>query len=185
MKKNIIDLIGIMLKIIPSFIIVFLYDIVKPYSQSVFTIIRYCLVKRLCKSVGDQVIIGSNVTIKHWRGIVIGNRVSIHDFSYIDGFGGISIGDDVSIAHNCTLISSHHTWSDQSLPIRLNPIEKRPISIEDNIWIACDVRILGGSIIRSNIIIGAGSIVGKEMKGNGIYFGHPAKFHRYLYENIE
>lgn len=169
-------------RILPRFLVVFIYDFIKPYSQAVFTGIRYCICKRLCKSVGSKVIIGSNVTFKHWSEISIGNGVSIHDFSYVDGYGGILIGDDVSVAHNCTLISSHHTWQSREMPIRLNPVEKRSIKLGNNIWIGCDVRILGGTEIGNDVIIGAGTVVTKSVPDNGIYFGSPMRFYKKLFQ---
>ena len=181
MKAVGVAVVYFLFRILPSFLIVFFYDLIKPFSQPAFTILRYCICKRLCGRVGRDVVIGSNVTIKHWKGIKLGNGVSIHDFSYIDGYGGVDIHDQVSIAHSCTVISAHHTWGDRSLPIRLNPIEKRSVVIEDNVWIGCDVRILGGSKIGRDTIIGAGSIVSKELQENGIYFGSPVKFYKNVY----
>lgn len=148
--------------------------------------IRYCIVKNLCASAGQKVIIGSNVTIKNWRGITIGNNVSIHDGSYIDGYGGITIGNDVSIAHHCSLLSTSHTWADAGRPIRLNPVESRPLVIGNNVWIGCGVRILAGIEISDNVIIGAGSLVTKNLKQNGIYIGSPARFYKPVYpDSIE
>lgn len=185
MKYKLISCVVAFLRLFPKGMIIFFYDLIKPFSQPFFTGIRYCIFKRLCKSVGKKVIIGSNVTVKHWQGIAIGDNVSIHDFSYIDAYGGIVIGNEVSIAHNCTLISSHHTWGIPEVAIRMNPIEKRAITLGSNIWLGCAVRILGGAVLEDNVIVGAGTIVSKKLEENGIYFGSPVRLHKRLYDTLE
>ncbi|RYZ94737.1 MAG: acyltransferase [Sphingobacteriaceae bacterium] len=170
--------------ILPKGLLVFLYDAVKPFSQKFFLGIRYCILKNLCSSVGDKVIIGSNVTFKNWAGISIGSNVSIHDGCYVEGYGGITIGKNVSIAHQCSLLSTSHTWNDRDTPIRLNPVEKQPLTIKNNVWIGCGVRILGGVTIGSDSIVGAGSIVTKTLPKNGIYKGSPAKFYKAVYPPV-
>ena len=70
--------------------------------------------------------------------------MSIHSFSYIDAYGKIDIGNNVSIANHTTLISSDHTWQDNDKPIKYNQVTPKKIIIEDDIWIAAGVRVLGG-----------------------------------------
>ena len=131
--------------------------------------------------VGQKVIIGTNVTIKNWEGISMGDNVSIQDGSYLDGYGGISIGSNVSIAHHCSLLSTSHTWADPTIPIRINPVENRPLVIMNNVWLGCAVRVMGGVYIERDVIVGAGSIVTKKLAPNGIYMGAPAKFYKAVY----
>lgn len=176
-----VKIVSLFFRILPAGLVVFIYDMVKPFSHKLFYGIRYCVLKRLCKQVGEKVIIGSNVTIKHWDNIVIGSGVSIHEFSYIEGYGHVSIGSNVSIAHNCSIISFTHTWADKSLPIRLNPCLMQPVIIKNNVWIGCDVRILGNVTIESDVIVGAGTVVTKGLKANGIYIGNPPDFHKAVY----
>ncbi|ASZ12391.1 acyltransferase [Chitinophaga pendula] len=182
--NTIINIIVSILKVLPAGLSVFFYDCIKPYSQKPFLLFRYCICKRLLGSLGQQVIIGPNVTIKHWKSIHIGTGVSIHDYSYMDGYGTIRIGNDVSIAHNCTLISSSHTWNNQSLPIRKNPVARQAITIEPNVWLGCDVRVMGGVTISKDVIVGAGSVVTKSLDTNGIFFGSPAAFYKPLYSRV-
>jgi acetyltransferase-like isoleucine patch superfamily enzyme len=165
----------------PRFLLVFFYDAIKPFSQKFFLGLRYCIIKNLFKTTGQRVIIGPNVTIKNWKGISVGNNVSIHDGSYIDGYGGITIGNNVSIAHQCSLLSTSHTWANAGMPIRNNPVENKPLVIGDNIWLGCAVRLMGGVTVANNVIVGAGSVVTKSLSSNGIYLGSPAKFYKEVY----
>lgn len=180
-----INTISYIFKVFPRWMLIFFYDAIKPFSGKIYYGFRYILVKNLCKNIGNKVIIGCNVTFKHWQNISIGNLVSIHENSYLDGYGSIEIGNNVSIAHNCSFISSSHTWENISLSIRENPIEKRPVYLADNIWIGCGVRIIGRVTIEKDIIVGANSLVLKDLKQNGIYVGSPAIFVKNVYPIVE
>ncbi|GAA4912156.1 acyltransferase [Mucilaginibacter defluvii] len=167
--------------VLPRGLLVFIYDAIRPFSQKIFIGIRYCIVKSLCASAGTKIIVGTNVTFKNWNSIVIGSNVSIHDSCYIEGYGGIIIGSDVSIAHHCSLLSSSHTWDNHDLAIRLNPVQKRPLKINSNVWLGCGVRVLGGVTVNDNVIIGAGGVVTKSLAANGIYVGNPIKYYKQVY----
>lgn len=105
----------------------------------------------------------------------MGNNVSIHDFCYIDAVGGITVGDNVSIAHGSSLISFNHGWNDASLPIKYNPVTQAPIVIEDDVRVGCGVRIMPGVVLGSRSVIAAGSVVVKDVPPNTLVGGIPAK----------
>lgn len=68
-------------------------------------------------SCGKNVKIGTNVQILSWENLSIGSNVSVHSNCYLDASGGITIGNDVSIAHNSSILSTNHDWSDYTVPI--------------------------------------------------------------------
>ena len=68
-------------------------------------------------------------------------------------------------------ISLNHSGT----PINRNLYSKGPIIIGKNYWICEDAVILPGVTIGDNVIIGAGSIVTKDIPDNSIYVGNPAK----------
>jgi maltose O-acetyltransferase len=63
----------------------------------------------------------------------------------------------------------------------LNPVDRyktgyaKPITIGDNVWIGGHCAIIGGVTIGDNSIIAAGSVVTKDVPGNTIFGGNPAK----------
>ena len=99
---------------------------------------------------------------------------------YLDGCGGISIGDNVSIAHNTSLISFNHTHKQKNIPIKYNPIECGHIYIERDVWIGCGTRILSGVSIGTRAIVAAGSVVNKNVEEFSIYGGVPSKLIKYI-----
>ena len=137
--------------------------------------IRYILLKNLAQKLGESVYIGPYVTIKCPENLSIGDNVSIHCFTYIDASGKVTIGKNVSIAHNCSLISFEHTYDEPSLPIKDNPCRHEPICIKDDVWLGCGVRILAGVTIYNRSICAAGCVVTKSFTNNVILGGIPAK----------
>lgn len=136
---------------------------------------RYFELKTNASSVGENVYIAKYVVIKNSHNLIIGSNNSLHEFCYIDAAGGIEIGENVSIAHNCSLISFEHTWEDESIPIKYNPTRFSPIVIGNDVWLGCGVRILAGSIIEDRVIVAAGAVVKGKLESGYIYGGIPAK----------
>ncbi|WP_192959431.1 acyltransferase [Staphylococcus cohnii] len=178
MKSKIYSIIKVMQKpynLLPKGISNILWDIFS-LSESKFAILyRYLYLNKYANSIGKNVFIGKYVTIKNIDSLSIGNDVSIHAYSYIDAYGKIEIGDSVSIANHTTLISSDHTWTDRNTAIKYNPVSPKKIIIENDVWIAAGVRVLGGNTINKRNVIGAGAVVNKSTEENSVYVGVPIK----------
>ncbi|RZI50420.1 acyltransferase [Aeribacillus pallidus] len=138
-------------------------------------LMRYLIIKNLSQKCGDNVYIAQNVELKNIHMLKIGDNVSIHRGCYLDAAGGIEIGNNVSIAHQTSLVSFNHTWSNPNIPIKYNEISKGKITIEDDVWIGCGCRILADVTIRSRSVIAAGAVVTSDIPSNCIAAGIPAK----------
>lgn len=174
-NKLLIETCVTIIKVFPRFVRVFLWDLISPFSQIIFSGIRYIILKSLILKCGDNVRVGTNVTIISWGNLKIGTNVSIHNYCYIDATGGVTIGENVSIAHNCSILSAEHTWSEENTPIKYNKIRLEPVTIQNDVWIGCACRVLSGTIISCRCIIAAGAIVNKKCEPNNIYGGVPIK----------
>lgn len=172
--KFFINLCVSIFKFLPKFLLQFMWDLTSSFSQVPFILLRYLILSSRIKKCGDNIRIGTNVTIKGWQFLEIGDNVSIHDNCYIDASGGIELRNDISIAHNSTLLSSSHTY-DEDLPIKYNRIIKQKLTIHDDVWIGCGVRVLNNLEINQRVIVAAGAVVNKSLNNNGIYGGVPAK----------
>lgn len=149
--------------------------ILYPLIANSAIICRYFIYLKCFKSFGNNISIHKNVVIKHPDNISIGNNVSIHTLCYIDGEGGLVIGNDVSIAHNTSILTFNHSWTNHEVPIKYNPKIFAKVNICDNVWIGAGVRIMPGVNIGEHCIIAAGAVVTKNCEPNGLYAGVPAR----------
>lgn len=162
-------------KIFPKSLYLGLLKLIRSHDNYIAMFIRFICLKNCAKSCGNNVAIFSNVYLFGIHNLEIGDNVSIHPLCYIDASGGISIGNDVSIAHNSTILSEEHRYSDIEMNIKDQGCEFRRTTIENNVWIGAGSRILGGCYIESGSIVAAGAVVKNRVKANSIVGGVPAR----------
>lgn len=175
LSKPVLMLLYIFFLLFPKSLIQWFWRITDLLPDFFGVAFRFAMLKRLCNVVGDNVYVARCVVLKNLTDVSIGSNVSFHEFCYIDGFGGIVIGDDVSVAHGTSIISFEHTWSDKTLPIKYNSLMGKKISISNDVWIGCGVRVLAGVEIGRRSIVAAGSVVKQSVPENTIVAGVPAK----------
>ena len=105
------------------------------------------------------------------KNINIGKRVFINMGCSFQDWGGITIGDDCLIGHNCTICTVNH---DKNPDTRGNMM-CLPVKIGDKVWIGADVTILPGVSIGTGAIIAAGTVVTKDVAPGMIVGGIPAR----------
>lgn len=113
--------------------------------------------------------------------IEIGENVQINDYVHIAAGESIIIGDDVLIASKVFIsdinhgsYSGFHQDSPLSKPYS-RELSTKPVIIENNVWIGEGVCIMPGTTIGQGSIIGALSVVTKNITPNSIAVGNPAK----------
>lgn len=136
--------------------------------------IRYIILKSIVKQCGDNVSIHEGCFINNVENLILGSNISIWPMTYIEAKGGITIGDDVSVAHNVTLLSTNHLFDDVDIPIKDQGIIEQSLIIESNVWIGAKATILCGNIVKSGSVIAAGAVVTHDVTGNTIVGGVPA-----------
>lgn len=110
--------------------------------------------------------------------VTVGKYVSIGDGTYanmnltlIDDWK-ITIGKNVLIGPNVTLCTTGHPIHPSH---RMDGTFSFPITIGDNVWIGGNVFVLPGVSIGENSVIGAGSVVTKDIPANVIAVGNPCR----------
>lgn len=145
--------------------------------------LRYCIARARAQACGDNVLFDRGVEVRGWERLSLGNNVSVNRGCYLDATGGLTIDDDVSIAHQVSVLTSNHTWSDVTRPVRDNPLRVEPVHIEQDVWIGCGCRILAGITIESRSVVAAGAVVVKDVPRGVIVAGVPARLIKDLGEN--
>lgn len=100
----------------------------------------------------------------------IGSSSSIGWFTLMDSRGGVTIGENVTIASYCKLITGKHDIEDSMFCA-----EFYPIVIEDYAWICTGATILGGVTIGKGAVVCAGAVVTKDVPPMTVVGGVPAK----------
>ncbi len=163
------------LRLLPAGARVLLWGLVDGWPGLLGVGLRYCLLRALARGCGDNVLVGPYVEIRNWQGLVVGSNVSIHRDCYIDAIGGVTIGDDVSIAHATSILSFDHTWEDAGRPIRDNPVRLAPVVLERDVWIGCGCRLLAGVRVGTRSVVAAGAVVNRDLPPGHVAGGVPAR----------
>ena len=107
--------------------------------------------------------------------ITLGKNVFINSNCKFQDQGGITIGDNVLIGHNVVIATINHDLN----PKKRADMYPKPVKIGSNVWIGSNVVILGGVTIEDGAVIGAGSIVTKDVPKNAVAFGSPCKVQKF------
>ena len=110
----------------------------------------------------------------------IGKGVSIGEYTHITCISTITIGDGV-LTGRFVLISDNNHGTPGNIEERIIPpvkrplSSKRPITIEDNVWIGDRAIILGGVTIGKGAIIAANTVVTKNVPAGAVVAGNPGR----------
>lgn len=139
--------------------------------------LRYYFLRNRFANCGKLVNIQPNVKFNYLNNISIGNRAGIGSNSIIDSSEKVIIGNDVLIGPELIIYTSNHNINLDKLIIEQG-FTCKPVIIGNDVWIGARVIILQGVTIGDGTVIGAGSIVTKDLSSFSVYAGNPAKFIR-------
>ena len=116
--------------------------------------------------------------------LIIGNNVQINDYVHLSCAESVIIEDNVLIASKVYVSDLNHgNYSSLKNPehscpdeiVKERKIFTKPVKICQNAWLGENVAVLSGVTIGKNSIIGANSVVSKNIPENCIAVGNPAK----------
>lgn len=105
------------------------------------------------------------------KNLHFGKRVFVNSGCKFQDQGGIYIGDDVLVGHNCVIATLNHAED----PERRGDMIPQPVCIGNKVWIGANATILPGVSIGDGAIIAAGAVVTKDVKPRTVVGGIPAK----------
>ena len=106
------------------------------------------------------------------RNIHIEKNVFINSGCRFQDQGGVYIGENSLIGHNVVVATLNHEMD----PYHRADLHPKPIHIGKRVWIGSGSILLPGITIEDNSVVGAGSVVTKDVPPNVIVAGNPAKF---------
>jgi acetyltransferase-like isoleucine patch superfamily enzyme len=148
--------------------------------------------KLMYKQIGWLTYVSSKSSVKNHHAISIGSRVEINPFvtlwpslleigdnSQINPgtaiYGKVKIGKYVMIAPNCMLTGGNHNYENTEQYIMQQGSTSKGIIINDDVWIGANTTVLDGVEIGEGAIVGANSLVNKDVPPFAIFGGNPAK----------
>ena len=147
--------------------------------------------------VGEESVINATVNVGDCK-VSIGDRVLINDGTILICTNGIAIGNDVMISWGVTIIDTNaHSLvsSERLIDLKnarkeyeagtlgdnsdLSAVKTAPILINDKVWIGFNSIIMKGVTIGEGAVIGAGSVVTKDVPPYAVVGGNPAQIIKY------
>lgn len=163
----------------------------RQYNSSNSTEEKESILSALLGKIGSNVKIDTPFYCDYGKNIFIGDNVVINiNCTFVD-CNRIEIGNNVLISSNVQIYTATHPvhvkerlvdeWEDNSGEAFFRTYAL-PVKIEDNVWIGGGVIILPGVTIGENSVIGAGSIVTKDIPTNCVAVGNPCRVIKRLSE---
>ena len=131
------------------------------------------LLDRLIALRGEKTWIEANFFCDYGYNIVMGNNFySNHNLVILDCAEEV-FGDNVFIGPNCGFYTAGHP---EDFVTRNQGLEyAKPIKVGSNVWIGGNVCVMPGVTIGDNVVIGAGSVVTKDIPSGVVAAGNPCK----------
>jgi acetyltransferase-like isoleucine patch superfamily enzyme len=136
----------------------------------------------------DGCVLGGRVLVSEWvtisdgviiapygGGIEIGVRAYIGPYCVLYGHGGLAIGRNTMVGAHTIIIPANHGIARLDVPMGRQPLTKKGIAIGEDVWIGAGCKVLDGVHIGNGAVIGAGSVVTKDIGAYVIAVGAPAK----------
>jgi maltose O-acetyltransferase len=143
---------------------------------------RLPIIKEFIGQIGQKYYFQGPIQFNYGCHTYIGDNFFANFNTTILDDGRIYIGDNVMFGPNVSLMAaSHPLIPEERVAMRYEDGHvsmseyAKEIHIGNNVWIACNVVILGGVNIGNNVVIGAGSVVTKDIPDNYLAYGNPCK----------
>jgi acetyltransferase-like isoleucine patch superfamily enzyme len=130
---------------------------------------RRMLAKHLFEECGDGCRFFKGITFTYGHNISVGDNAVVHDDVHLDDRGKLTIGDRVSISDDAHVYSHDHDVVDQTEVANYHTI------IEDDARVTYDAMVKAGVKVGENAVVGAKSIVQRDVPAHHVAVGTPAK----------
>jgi acetyltransferase-like isoleucine patch superfamily enzyme len=125
---------------------------------------------------GKGCVISAFTKVKISGPFIMGRRVQVSTGCFIGaGVAGLTMGDDVLISPNCTILTGTYLFDRLDVPLQDQGTISKGVRIGHRVWIGSNSVVLAGSEIGDNVIVSAGSVVSGTVPPNSIVLGNPAK----------
>lgn len=136
--------------------------------------LRGWLLGRFMGHVGTDFQVASRCRIVELSNMFVGSHVFIANGCWIDAGVLVTIGDEVMLGPYVVLVTGNHTHVDGSFRFG-PPTEREPVRIERGVWVGAHATILPGVTIGTGAVVGANSVVTRDVEAYSVVGGVPAR----------
>ena len=137
--------------------------------------LRYIFLRPFFKQCGGFFRMLERVVVEYPHGLSVGKAVGFNYGCWVNARGDVTIGNYVILGPYCVIHSANHNMEALEVPVQQQGFVELPVTIGDNVWLGARVTVLPGVTIGENAVIGAGSVVTKDIPADAIAVGNPAK----------
>lgn len=134
---------------------------------------RYTILKSIFARMGENVVIQSPFWCDFGYNVEIGNNFFANHGCIMLDTAKIIFGDNIFIGPNCSFNAAIHPLDSGERSKWLETA--RPITVGNNVWFGASVTVLPGVTIGDNSVIGAGSLVTRDVPANTLAYGSPCR----------
>ena len=146
------------------------FNLALPLTDEYFSLMK----ELFYNQIGENSVVNNQLTVVLPKNVTIGSGVTVMNGALMMAAGGITIEDKVMIAANVQLISNNHDPYDRQI------LTCKPVLIKYGAWVGAGATILPGVTVGKYAIIGANSVVNKDIPDYAVAVGSPAKVVKYL-----
>lgn len=122
-----------------------------------------------------RIILNDDVMIYTKGELNIGTHFGINSYSRIVAHERIDIGNKVTIGQFVSILDHDHKYDFSKGNLQLDGYKTSPVRIGNNVWIADKCTVLRGVKIGNNVVIGANTLVNKDVPDNVLFAGNPGR----------
>lgn len=137
--------------------------------------IRSFFLRRFLQEIGRNTIFYSGFYIANPECVSVGSNCTFARGIFITGAGGVRIGDWVGFGPDVKVWSVNHRFDDPDRPWQLQGWDKKPVVIEDDVWLAANVFVMPGVTIGKGAIVSASTVVARNVPPYAIVAGNPGR----------
>lgn len=150
----------------------FIWQVPGPFGNK----LRARFLSKRFMDAGDMLRVYAGTRFRSMESISVGSNVTIGYDNFIQGYGGVDIGNNVSLGPGVKLWSVNHNVWDKKSKVDDQGLNEGRISIGDDVFVGADCIILPGVTLPDGVIVTAGSVVNvKAYKPYAIIGGNPAR----------
>jgi maltose O-acetyltransferase len=137
------------------------------------TAARRAILDELLGDLGDGAEVMAPFQCDYGYHISVGARTFINYGAVVLDGAKVTIGDDVQIGPSVQLLTALHPLDPEDR--RRGTETAKPVTIGDGAWLATGVIVLPGVSIGADAVVGAGSVVTKDLPAGHLCFGNPCR----------